>query len=534
MKGAVIYARYSSERQNEQSIEGQLTVCNKFAEENDLTILDTYIDRAMTGTNDNRAAFQKMLSDAEKTDAWEIVLVYALDRFGRDSIEISVNKYKLKKAHKILLSATQRTSVNIDGTKNLDGILLENVYIGLAEYYSAELSQKVKRGLHENRMKGLCTSGTPPYGYKIIDKKAVICEEEANVIRYIFTEYYNGKVVPDIISDLTEQGIFYKGRPFQNTSVYYMLKQEKYIGIARYSDGVYYNIFPPIIDKQIFDDIQIMLENNKKGSRSTDGNFLLRGKLICGYCGRNLQGESGTSRCGKICYYYTCRGRKSIKDCEKKRVKKNDIEDLIAKVTINLFSDKKTLNKIADKILSVHEKRLEENYVIKQLKNEESETQKQINNVMKAIEAGIITPTTKNRLEELEALLAELKDKIMVQEYNNRNKITKEKIMDYLTKSLYKEPQILFNTLIHKIEVYDDKLIIYYRYTDKKNPDENQDFYFNNPNSGSNCYSVVGRDGFEPSKSLTADLQSAPFGRSGTYPYSFCLELVIGIEPTTY
>ena len=315
MKGAVIYARYSSERQNEQSIEGQLTVCNKFAEENDLTILDTYIDRAMTGTNDNRAAFQKMLSDAEKTDAWEIVLVYALDRFGRDSIEISVNKYKLKKANKILLSATQRTSLNIDGTKNLDGILLENVYIGLAEYYSAELSQKVKRGLHENRIKGLCTSGTPPYGYKIIDKKAVIYEEEANVIKYIFTEYYNGKVVPDIIADLTKHGILYKGKPFQNTSVYYMLRQEKYIGIARYSDGIYDNIFPAIVDKRIFDDIQLMLENNKKGSRSTDGNFLLRGKLICGYCGRNLQGESGTSRCGKICYYYTCRGRKSIKDC---------------------------------------------------------------------------------------------------------------------------------------------------------------------------------------------------------------------------
>lgn len=133
----VIYARYSSERQNEQSIEGQLRICNQYAEANGLTILDTYIDRAMTGTNDHRPAFQQMLSDSEKPVPWDIVLVYAIDRFGRNSIEIAVNKQRLKKNHKTLISATQRTSENIDGSKNLDGILLENVYIGLAEYYSA-------------------------------------------------------------------------------------------------------------------------------------------------------------------------------------------------------------------------------------------------------------------------------------------------------------------------------------------------------------------------------------------------------------
>ena len=130
MKNAVVYARYSSERQTEQSIESQLRVCNEYAQRNGLNIIDSYIDKAMTGTNDNRPAFQKMLSDAEKSNAFEIVLVYAIDRFGRNSIEIAVNKQKLKKNGKTLISATQRTSENIDGTKNLDGILLENVYIG--------------------------------------------------------------------------------------------------------------------------------------------------------------------------------------------------------------------------------------------------------------------------------------------------------------------------------------------------------------------------------------------------------------------
>lgn len=138
MKGAVIYARYSCERQTEQSIEGQLRECYKYAEQNGLTIIHEYIDRAMTGTNDNRPSFQKMLADAERTSAWDIVLVYALDRFGRNSIEIALNKQKLIKSGKTLISATQRTSTNIDGSRNLDGILLENMYIGLAEYYSVE------------------------------------------------------------------------------------------------------------------------------------------------------------------------------------------------------------------------------------------------------------------------------------------------------------------------------------------------------------------------------------------------------------
>ena len=146
-KTAVIYARYSSDSQSEQSIEGQLRVCNEYAKNNNILVLKTYIDRAMTGTNDNRPDFQRMLKDSEKS-SWDAVLVYALDRFGRNAVEVAVNKQKLKKTGKILVSATQRTSDNLDGTKNLDGIILENVYIGIAEYYSADLSLKIRRGMN--------------------------------------------------------------------------------------------------------------------------------------------------------------------------------------------------------------------------------------------------------------------------------------------------------------------------------------------------------------------------------------------------
>ena len=106
MKTAVIYARYSSESQTEQSIEGQLRVCNDYAKRNDIVIVGTYIDRAMTGTNDNRLEFQRMLKECHK-GAWDYIIVYKLDRFARNKYDAVVNKKKLRDKGIKLLSAME-------------------------------------------------------------------------------------------------------------------------------------------------------------------------------------------------------------------------------------------------------------------------------------------------------------------------------------------------------------------------------------------------------------------------------------------
>ncbi len=105
------------------------------------------------------------------------------------------------------------------------------MYIGLAEYYSAELSQKIKRGLHESRQKGFCGGGRPPYGYFYKDRRVCIDEERADVIRFIFKEYYSGKVVREIIDELTEKGVLYHGKRFIENTIFKILHNEKYIGI---------------------------------------------------------------------------------------------------------------------------------------------------------------------------------------------------------------------------------------------------------------------------------------------------------------
>lgn len=138
---AVIYARFSSHGQTEQSIEGQLRECYEYAKRNDLIILPEYIDRALSGTNDKRPEFQQMIEDSKKRD-FNYVLVYQLDRFARNRYDSATYKAKLKKNNVRVISAKE----NI--TTDASGVLMESVLEGMAEYYSAELSQKVKRGIH--------------------------------------------------------------------------------------------------------------------------------------------------------------------------------------------------------------------------------------------------------------------------------------------------------------------------------------------------------------------------------------------------
>ena len=474
MKSAVIYARYSSERQNEQSIESQLRVCNEYAQRNGLYVVDTYIDKAMTGTNDNRPAFQKMLCDAEKSKAWEIVLVYAIDRFGRNSIEIAVNKQKLKKSGKTLISATQRTSENIDGTKNLDGILLENVYIGLAEYYSAELSQKVKRGMQENLNKGLFTGGHISYGYKVENKKVSIDENEAGIVLEMFDMYASGYMAKDIIAELKRRGITHRGKPFITTAIYIILHNKKYIGLFEISGAIYENIYPAIVPLEIFEQVQQRIERNKLGQVSRETVFLLKGKVYCGYCGKHINGESGTSHTGDKYYFYKCANRKKNKNnCSKQTVRQEVLEQKVLDMAMGLFTSKVNLDIICDEIMKVHEKHRAEQSVLKLLHEDKAKAEKSLANILTAIEEGIINSTTKNRMAELEQRIDELNGKILIEESKLENSITREEVMEYLTHSVRDlSPQALIDILINRIELYDDEIVVWFNYSDRTNPDD--------------------------------------------------------------
>lgn len=456
MKTAVIYARYSSDNQTEQSIEGQLRVCEQYAKNNDILILKTYIDRAMTGTNDNRPDFQQMIKDSASKE-WQNIIVYKLDRFSRNKYETAKYKKILKDNGVKLISAME----NIPDTP--EGIILESLLEGMAEYYSAELSQKVKRGMNETRLKGNFTGGNLIYGYKVENHKILINEEQAKVVRYIYEQYALGVYVKDIIASLTEKHIFNHGKPFARNTIYNILKNEKYSGVYRFNNQTFENMYPQIVSTEIYEKVRQKTNQNKYGKRSIEVVYLLRNKLKCGYCGEPISAECGTTSQGKKRRYYKCLGKKRhTTNCNKQTVRKEILEDLVIKILIEQLNSPKTLDKIAKNILKVQESEDCGNTLLTSLNKEKIETQKILDNIMKAVEQGVVNNTTNKRMTDLEKKLEDIERQIIVEKSKTNFKLTKEDILNYFNDALKLEPQLLINYLVKQIILYDDKMQIYF------------------------------------------------------------------------
>ena len=154
---AVIYARFSSSGQREESITGQLRDCNRYAEEHGFEIINEYIDEAKTGTTDNRPSFQKMIRDSENKH-FKAVIVWKLDRFARNRYDSAIYRSKLKKNGVKIYSAMENIS------DSAEGIIMEGLMESMAEYYSANLSENVKRGNRESALQ-LKTIGKKVFGY---------------------------------------------------------------------------------------------------------------------------------------------------------------------------------------------------------------------------------------------------------------------------------------------------------------------------------------------------------------------------------
>ena len=198
---AVIYARYSTDSQREESIEGQIRECTAYAEKNGFTVVKHYIDRAVSAKTDNRPQFQQMIKDSDKK-LFDIVLVWKLDRFARNRYDSARYKTQLKKNGVKLMSATEIIS------EGPEGIILESVLEGYAEYYSADLSEKVIRGMTENALKGKFTGGAIPFGYTInADRRFEIDPLTAPFVAETFQRYNDGQTMREIRDWLNEKGV---------------------------------------------------------------------------------------------------------------------------------------------------------------------------------------------------------------------------------------------------------------------------------------------------------------------------------------
>lgn len=260
IKTACLYVRFSSHNQTEQSIEGQTRVCREFCKRHNIKIVEIYADRATSASKDieKRVQFLKMIKDSEK-DLFDAVIVYKLDRFARSRYDSATYKYRLKRNGVQLISATENIS------NDPEGIILESVLEGMAEFYSAELSQKINRGMRESAYKHNSIGGAVPLGYKIENKKLVIDSQTAPLVKEAFKKYADGETVAEICRQFNARGYkTSKGTAFGKSSFTKMFRNEKYIGVYTFHDYRAENAVPTIIDKNLWDRVQLRAGKSRK------------------------------------------------------------------------------------------------------------------------------------------------------------------------------------------------------------------------------------------------------------------------------
>ncbi len=468
----VIYARYSNGgKQTDQSIEGQLRDCYTYAKTHNLTVVGEYIDKHISGTTDKREQFQQMIADSNKK-LFDAVLVWKIDRFTRNRYDGAMYKAKLKNNGVKVLYAKESIP---DGP---EGIILESLLEGMAEYYSAELSQKIKRGIRESVHKCHAVGGSRVLGYDVAsDKTFQINQQEAQIVLKIFTMYDTGSTVVQIINELNAMGVkTSRGGNFNKNSLRAILKNEKYIGVyecagIRNEQGI-----PPIIDKALFARVQERMKDNRRAPARYKAHtkYLLSGKLYCGHCGMGMVGESGTGKQGKLYNYYICSRKKHNRDeCSQKTVRKDWLENLVVSETTKHILQPEKIQLIAKRCAELSKKENLQNNELKYLQKQLSETEKSIHNLLTAIEQGIFSNTTKTRLSELEAIKEKLHFEI--ESCKIRCPVLTQKQITFMLSQFQRETsepleeynQDMIACFVNSVHLYDDKLIITYHLTDE-------------------------------------------------------------------
>lgn len=462
---AVIYARYSSHNQTEQSIEGQLRDCYAFAERQGLQVVGEYIDRAITGRTDERPDFQRMIADAKKQQ-FQRVIVWKFDRFSRDRYDSAIYKHKLKQCGVKVLSAMENVG------EGEVGIILEALLEASAEQYSLDLSKKVLRGQRESRMKGAFLGGYLPLGYKLENKRLVEDENTAPIARYIFEEYAKGVPKKKIVDALNARGLRNsKGLPFALSTVHSVLKNKKYIGIYEHGGEEVAGGCDALIDERTFYKVQELMDKRKVAPAASKATveYLLQGKLYCGHCGTNMIAEAGHGKNGKTYHYYTCRKRRREHTCDKKNEKKGYIEWYVVEQTVEYVLTPERIEYIAAQLVAQYKKDCGLDRIQayeKQLNRIDAEISRLVDTL--AVCPAAARQPIFDKMEQLDTEKAAAELDLAKLRISAKVQLTEEQIVEWLKQFCNGDAldidfqKRIIDTFINSVYLYDDKVVIYY------------------------------------------------------------------------
>lgn len=479
-KYAVAYARYSSDRQREESIDAQLRAINEYCERENIKIVAIFTDEAQSGKSSDRDDFQEMISGILKDRyAVDFVLVHKFNRFARNQYDSAIYKKRLKEKGVKVVSVTQK----IDDTP--EGEMMEKFLEAMDEYYSANLAAEVRKGLRENALKAKHSGGVLPFGFDVDENNNYIPNDDAKIVRRIFEEFAAGFPKAQIVDRLNSEGKRnQKGKCFSTRFVYDLLRNEKYIGNYIYTiakkevirlDGI---IPDPIIDRELWDRVQ---ELNKQPVKKRYGKqkrlYYLTGKTVCGECGDSICGAgSKKTRTGDYYYYYKCVGKTKYKNgCSSLSLNKDWYEPRVLKAVIHAVMNKEKVAEIASEVYEKLEAaRKTPKVTTQQLKKELSEIAEMQSRLTDLYLSGKMNISL---LDEKNNELARRQNEIENELKRRRNvmdasEITKEAIAEYIDGYIEKLKknynandeefmQAVFAVFVEKVVVFNDKVVVH-------------------------------------------------------------------------
>ena len=455
-KTAVIYARYSSDKQREASIDDQLRVCRAWCDEKGIEVVGTYADYALSGKTDQRPEFRRMIANAPESD---YVVVYMFDRFSRDRYDSATYKRMLRECDVRVLSATEPVEDTPEGS------LQEGMLELLSEYYVRDLARKVRRGMEGNALKAK-DNGYRIFGYKTNPETRCyeIDESEAAIVRDVFSRYISGESMHSIADHMARAGVVTStGRPVDFNWVNRMLKRRAYTGLYSWGGIEVEGGMPRIIEDETFEMAQKVVPMKRRRDE-TIARYRLTGKLYCGFCGQPMHGYKGTGKSGRTYYYYGC---KEVGGCGRPGTRRELVEDALKNAVLEITEDEEAMREVARRVVGMYSDDDTAKAELKSVNESIRRIEREMRNLTDAAAKGFVNDEVIARNAENAERLRELHKRhgILMSEAMD---ITEDDIVEFLAHGFNEEDgDFIFDSFVHSVHLYDDVMVAVFNFRDK-------------------------------------------------------------------
>ncbi len=450
---AVIYARYSSDKQREASIEDQIRVCREYCDSEKIAIVREYADYAITGKTDDRPQFRQMIANAPEA---ELVVVYMFDRFSRNRYDSATYKQMLRDCGVRVVSATE----HIEDTP--EGGLQEGLLEILSEYYVKDLARKVRRGMEGNALKAM-NNGYKIFGYDTDPdtRRYIVNESEAACVREVFSRCIAGESLNSISRSLASRGWRTStGRPVDYNWARRLITRRAYTGLYSWGDIEIDGGMPVLVDSETFERAQ-RVPRAKIRANENWADYKLSGKLFCGICGMPMHGYGGTGRGGRSYFYYGC---KQNGGCKRPGTRKELLESAVANAVMEITSDEEHMRVVAKRIVEAYREDDTSREELDRCEEAIRNLEKEQHNLTKAVTMGFCNEEIIARNNEIKEELTTLHERrgILMSE---TMEITEDDIVEFFAHGFNRDDEdFIFGDAVNQVWLFYDCAVVVFNF----------------------------------------------------------------------